>query len=109
MLARFARSSKYFSVRDVDGFSATFSLRDSPHRVHHALDDRRLADGADCEGRGEAVVEGTLHLSKFVENPHGAGADLCGPAAEAPAQFTHLACGCERSSIRRLAVDRGLS
>src|SRR5215468_5513382 len=99
MLARFARSAKYSLVRNADGFRPPSALRDSSHRVHHALNDRRLTNGADGEGRGKAVVEGALHLRKLVENPHGAGADLCGPAAEAPAQFTHLTCGCKRSSI----------
>src|SRR6266853_2157543 len=76
--------------------------RNSPHRVHHALDDRRLADGADLKGRGKAVVERTLHRRKLVENPD--GANFRGPAAEAPAELIHLAGGRKRS-LRRLVVD----
>src|SRR5260221_9392885 len=83
-------------------------LRNGPPRVHHALDDGRLAHGTYLEGRGKAVVKRALQRRKLVENRR-RGTDLRGTAAEAPAQLIHLTRGHQRSLIRRFVVDTRLS
>ena len=82
-------------------------LRNGSDRIHHALDDGWLDDGADLKGRGKTIVERTLNHPIPVE--HGRGADSCGSAAETPPQRIHFVRGCQRCVARRLVVDNRFS
>src|SRR5215831_15681144 len=78
-------------------------LRNGSDRIHHTLDDGWLADGADLESRGKAIVKRTL--GRHIPIGHRRGADSCGPAAEAPPQLIHLVRGCRRCVGRRSVID----